>query len=46
MSLHFAFLVLEEHPWGREMLRTLLDNGFVPSVIMQYDPSSYSEPAA
>ena len=35
MSLHFAFLVLEEHPWGREMLRTLLDNGFVPSVIIQ-----------
>jgi len=35
MSLHFSFLVLEEHPWGREMLRTLLDNGFVPSVIIQ-----------
>jgi methionyl-tRNA formyltransferase len=35
MSLHFAFLVLEEHPWGREMLRILLDNGFVPSVIIQ-----------
>jgi len=35
MSLHFAFLVLEEHPWGREMLRALLDNGFVPSVVIQ-----------
>jgi methionyl-tRNA formyltransferase len=35
MSLHFAFLVLEEHPWGREMLRTLLDAGFVPSIVIQ-----------
>lgn len=35
MSLHFAFLVLEEHPYGREMLRILLENGFVPSVIVQ-----------
>jgi len=35
MSLQFAFLVLEEHPWGREMLRILLDNGFVPSVVIQ-----------
>jgi len=35
MTLHFAFLVLEEHPYGREMLRTLLQNGFIPSVIIQ-----------
>jgi methionyl-tRNA formyltransferase len=35
MSLHFAFLVLEEHPWGREMLRTLLERGFEPAVIIQ-----------
>lgn len=35
MSLHYAFLVLEEHPWGREMLRTLLDKGFAPSVVIQ-----------
>lgn len=35
MSLRYAFLVLEEHPWGREMLRTLLDNGFAPNVIIQ-----------
>jgi methionyl-tRNA formyltransferase len=35
MALHFAFLVLEEHPYGREMLRILLENGFVPSIIIQ-----------
>jgi len=35
MSLHFAFLVLEEHPYGREMLRILLENDLVPSVIIQ-----------
>lgn len=35
MSLHFAFLVLEEHPYGREMLRILLEQGFVPSMIIQ-----------
>ena len=31
----FAFLVLEEHPYGREMLRILLENGFIPAVIIQ-----------
>ena len=25
MQLRFAFLVLEEHPYGREMLRILLE---------------------
>ena len=35
MSLHFAFLVLEEHPYGREMLRILLENDLVPSMIIQ-----------
>ena len=35
MSLHFAFLVLEEHPFGREMLRILLENDQVPSIIIQ-----------
>jgi methionyl-tRNA formyltransferase len=35
MPLHYAFLVLEEHPWGREMLRTLLDHGVAPSVVIQ-----------
>jgi methionyl-tRNA formyltransferase len=35
MPLRFAFLVLEEHPYGREMLRLLLEQGFVPSVVIQ-----------
>jgi len=35
MPLQFAFLVLEEHPWGRQMLRILLDNGFVPGIVIQ-----------
>jgi len=35
MSLHFAFLVLEEHPYGREMLRILLENDLIPSLIIQ-----------
>jgi methionyl-tRNA formyltransferase len=35
MNLHFAFLVLEEHPYGREMLRILLERELVPSMIIQ-----------
>ncbi len=35
MPLHFAFLVLEEHPYGREMLRILLENELIPSMIIQ-----------
>lgn len=35
MSLHFAFLVLEEHPYGREMLRILLEKNLIPSMIIQ-----------
>lgn len=35
MNLHFAFLVLEEHPYGREMLRILLGRDLVPSMIVQ-----------
>ena len=35
MTLQFAFLVLEEHPYGREMLRTLLQNNLIPTVIIQ-----------
>ncbi|MFT3893058.1 MAG: formyltransferase family protein [Anaerolineales bacterium] len=34
-SLHFAFLVLEEHPYGREMLRVLLEQDLVPSMIIE-----------
>jgi methionyl-tRNA formyltransferase len=35
MKPNFVFLVLEEHPYGREMLRILLENGFIPSLIIQ-----------
>jgi methionyl-tRNA formyltransferase len=35
MLINFAFLVLEEHPYGREMLHILLENGFTPSLIIQ-----------
>lgn len=35
MNLHFAFLVLEEHPYGQEMLRILLGRDLVPSMIVQ-----------
>lgn len=35
MNLRFAFLVLEEHPYGREMLNALLENEFTPSMIIQ-----------
>jgi methionyl-tRNA formyltransferase len=35
MTLDFAFLVLEEHPYGREMLRILLENDLIPRLIIQ-----------
>ncbi len=35
MSLRTAFLVLEEHPYGREMLRVLLENDLAPDLIIQ-----------
>jgi methionyl-tRNA formyltransferase len=35
MPLRFAFLVLREHPYGREMLRILLGQGFVPGLIIE-----------
>ena len=35
MTLRFAFLVLEEHPYGREMLRVLLQRGLVPGLIIE-----------
>ncbi len=35
MPLRFAFLVLEDHPWGREMLRILLARGFEPELVIQ-----------
>ena len=35
MTLRFAFLVLEEHPYGREMLRILLERGLLPGLIIK-----------
>ncbi len=35
MSINYAFLVLEEHPYGREMLRILHENGLPPGIIIQ-----------
>jgi methionyl-tRNA formyltransferase len=35
MSLKFCFLVLEEHPYGREMLQVLLENNLVPEMVIQ-----------
>lgn len=35
MSINYAYLVLEDHPYGREMLRILLDHEFIPSLIIQ-----------
>ena len=33
----FAFLLLKEHPYGREMLQQILSEGFVPEVIIVED---------
>lgn len=35
MSKSFAFLVLEEHPYGREMLMQLMKAGHVPSTVIE-----------
>ncbi len=31
----FAFLLLKEHPYGREMLKQILSKGFVPAIIIE-----------
>jgi len=33
--MRWAFLVLEEHPYGREMLRELIAGGFVPDLLIE-----------
>ena len=33
----FAYLLLKEHPYGREMLRQVLSEGFVPQIIIEED---------
>lgn len=32
---NFAFLVLQEHPYGREMLKQLLEKGFRPKIVIE-----------
>jgi hypothetical protein len=36
-GLVFAYLLLKEHPYGREMLAQLLSEGFVPAIIIEED---------
>lgn len=33
----FAFLLLKEHPYGREMLRQILSEGFIPTIVITED---------
>ncbi len=33
----FAFLLLKEHPYGREMLKQILSEGFVPAIVISED---------
>jgi methionyl-tRNA formyltransferase len=35
VALSFAFLVLQEHPYGQEMLRLLLERGLQPGLIIE-----------
>jgi methionyl-tRNA formyltransferase len=35
MGVHYAFLVLKEHPYGREMLDQLLRAGYAPAIVIE-----------
>jgi methionyl-tRNA formyltransferase len=35
MTVHYAFLVLKEHPYGREMLSQLLAAGYEPAILVE-----------
>lgn len=43
MNRSFLFLVLEEHPYGREMLQALLNAGLVPQLIVEECSAMASE---
>jgi methionyl-tRNA formyltransferase len=43
LALHFGFLVLKEHPYGREMLRSLLERGLHPAIIIEEESSVADE---
>ena len=34
---NFAYLLLKEHPYGREMLKQLISEGFIPEIIITED---------
>jgi hypothetical protein len=38
-KLNYVFMVLKEHPYGREMLRQLLAAGFEPKAMVEEDSS-------
>jgi len=40
---NFAFLVLAEHPYGREMLKQLLAQGFKPKVVIEEDDGKIAQ---
>jgi methionyl-tRNA formyltransferase len=42
----YAFLVLEEHPYGREMLRSLLDAELIPIAVIEERSAVSAEEAA
>lgn len=35
MTLNYLFLALEEHPYGSEILRILLEQGFWPAAVIE-----------
>lgn len=39
----FAYFLLKEHPYGREMLRQLLSEGFIPTIIITEDSDIATE---
>ena len=43
MGVHYAFLVLQEHPYGQEMLRQLLAGGFEPALVVEEDSAVAQE---
>ena len=42
-KLVFAYLLLKEHPYGREMLKQIMSEGFIPSIIITEDSAIANE---
>lgn len=42
-ELAFAYLLLKEHPYGREMLKQIISQGFIPSIIITENSSIATE---